>query len=75
MKFRVPTRQHYYKTQIKLLQTMITNTTRKWSIPDVKKDVGIKNIGNKGFLDAMNTTSGEASGKHSFPTHQEGVGQ
>ncbi|KAA0066901.1 CACTA en-spm transposon protein [Cucumis melo var. makuwa] len=37
------------------------------------KDVGIKNVGNKGFSDAVNNASGEASGKHSFPTHHEGV--
>ncbi|KAA0058973.1 NBS-LRR type resistance protein [Cucumis melo var. makuwa] len=51
------------------------NTTSKWSISDAKKDVGIKNVENKGFPDAINTASGDASGKHSFPTHQEGVGK
>ncbi|KAA0066300.1 CACTA en-spm transposon protein [Cucumis melo var. makuwa] len=45
--------------------------TRKWSIPDVEKDIGIKNVGNKGFPNTINT----ASGKHSFPTHHEGVGK
>ncbi|KAA0033931.1 CACTA en-spm transposon protein [Cucumis melo var. makuwa] len=50
-------------------------TTRKWSIPDAEKDVGIKNIGDKGFLDTVNNASGEASRKHSFPTHHEGVGK
>ncbi|KAA0049799.1 CACTA en-spm transposon protein [Cucumis melo var. makuwa] len=52
-----------------------TFTTRKWSIPDAKKDVDIKNVENKGFPDAINTASGDASGKHSFPTHHEGVGK
>ncbi|KAA0032206.1 CACTA en-spm transposon protein [Cucumis melo var. makuwa] len=47
------------------------DTTRKWSISDAEKDVGIKKVGNKGFPDAINT----ASGKHSFPTHHEGVGK
>ncbi|KAA0033917.1 CACTA en-spm transposon protein [Cucumis melo var. makuwa] len=49
-------------------------TALKWSIPDVEKDVGIKNVGNKVF-DAINTASEEASGKHSFSTHHEGVGK
>ncbi|KAA0062643.1 CACTA en-spm transposon protein [Cucumis melo var. makuwa] len=40
-------------------------------IPDAKKNVDIKNIENKRFTDAINTASGEASGKHSFPTHNE----
>ncbi|KAA0037193.1 CACTA en-spm transposon protein [Cucumis melo var. makuwa] len=48
-------------------------TTRKWSIPDAEKDVGIKNVENKVFPDAINTASGEASGKHSFPMHHENV--
>uniref|UniRef100_A0A9I9EL35 Uncharacterized protein n=1 Tax=Cucumis melo TaxID=3656 RepID=A0A9I9EL35_CUCME len=48
-------------------------TTIKWSIPDAEKDVGIKNVGNKGFPDAVNNASGDASGKQSFPTHHEGV--
>ncbi|TYK27695.1 CACTA en-spm transposon protein [Cucumis melo var. makuwa] len=56
-----------------LLRQRRRSTTRKWSIPDAKKDVGIKNIGNEGFSDAINTKSEEASGKHSFPTHHEGV--
>ncbi|TYK00060.1 uncharacterized protein E5676_scaffold596G00070 [Cucumis melo var. makuwa] len=30
-------------------------------------DVGIKNVGNKGFPDAINTASRDASGKPSFP--------
>uniref|UniRef100_A0A9I9EEL1 Uncharacterized protein n=1 Tax=Cucumis melo TaxID=3656 RepID=A0A9I9EEL1_CUCME len=51
------------------------STTRKWSIPDAEKDVGIKNIGNKGFPDAVNNASGDASGKQSFLTHHEGVGK
>ncbi|TYJ98059.1 CACTA en-spm transposon protein [Cucumis melo var. makuwa] len=46
----------------------VTSITRKWSIPDAEKDVGIKNVGNKGFPDAVNTVSREESGKHSFPT-------
>ncbi|KAA0031672.1 hypothetical protein E5676_scaffold409G00380 [Cucumis melo var. makuwa] len=50
-------------------------TTRKWSIPDAKKDVGIKNVGNKGFPDAVNNASGDASRKQSFPTYHEGVGK
>ncbi|KAA0046834.1 CACTA en-spm transposon protein [Cucumis melo var. makuwa] len=50
-------------------------TTRKWSIPDAEKHVGIKNVGNKGFSDALNNASGDASGKPSFPTHHEGVGK
>ncbi|KAA0026299.1 CACTA en-spm transposon protein [Cucumis melo var. makuwa] len=50
-------------------------TTRKWIIPDVENDVGIRNVGNKGFPDAVNTASGNASGKHYFPTHQESVGK
>ncbi|TYJ98643.1 hypothetical protein E5676_scaffold507G00280 [Cucumis melo var. makuwa] len=49
------------------------NRIRKWSIPDAEKDVDIKNVGNKGFSDALNTTSREASGKHSFPMHHVGV--
>ncbi|KAA0050974.1 hypothetical protein E6C27_scaffold761G001040 [Cucumis melo var. makuwa] len=51
-----------------------SNTTRKWRIPDVEKHVGIKNVGNKGFPDALNNASGDASGKPPFPTHHEGVG-
>ncbi|KAA0041799.1 Ulp1-like peptidase [Cucumis melo var. makuwa] len=51
------------------------NTTRKWSIPDAEKHVGIKNVGNKGFPDALNNASRDASGKPSFPTHHEGVGK
>ncbi|TYK10415.1 hypothetical protein E5676_scaffold459G00600 [Cucumis melo var. makuwa] len=50
-------------------------TTRKWSIPDVEKHFDIKNVGNKGFSDAVNNASGDASGKLSFPTHHEGVGK
>ncbi|KAA0051266.1 ty3-gypsy retrotransposon protein [Cucumis melo var. makuwa] len=50
-----------------------TYTTRKWSIPDAEKDVGIKNVANKGFPDAVNNASGDASGKIVFPTHHEGV--
>ncbi|KAA0041096.1 CACTA en-spm transposon protein [Cucumis melo var. makuwa] len=49
------------------------NTTRKWSIPDAEKDVGIKNVRNKGFSDAVNNASGDASEKQYFPTHHEGV--
>ncbi|KAA0053564.1 CACTA en-spm transposon protein [Cucumis melo var. makuwa] len=45
------------------------------SIPDVEKDVGIKNVGNKGFPDAVNNASGDASRKQSFPTHHEGIGK
>ncbi|KAA0063234.1 GDSL esterase/lipase [Cucumis melo var. makuwa] len=52
-----------------------TDTTRKWSIPDAENHVGIKNVGNKGFPDALNNASGAASGKPSFPTHHEGVGK
>ncbi|TYK29994.1 ty3-gypsy retrotransposon protein [Cucumis melo var. makuwa] len=48
-----------------------TYTTRKWSIPDAEKDVGIKNVANKGFPDAVNNASGDASGKIVFPTHHE----
>ncbi|KAA0056886.1 NDR1/HIN1-Like protein 3-like isoform X2 [Cucumis melo var. makuwa] len=51
------------------------DTTRKWRIPDVEKHVGIKNVGNKGFPDALNNASGDASGKPPFPTHHEGVGK
>ncbi|KAA0050361.1 uncharacterized protein E6C27_scaffold88G00930 [Cucumis melo var. makuwa] len=40
-----------------------------------EKDVGIKNVGNKGFPDVINNASGDASGKHSFPTHHEGIGK
>ncbi|KAA0040902.1 CACTA en-spm transposon protein [Cucumis melo var. makuwa] len=47
------------------------DTTRKWIVPDAENDVGIRNVGNKGFPDAVNTASGNASGKHYFPTHQE----
>ncbi|TYK26610.1 CACTA en-spm transposon protein [Cucumis melo var. makuwa] len=47
----------------------------KWSIPDAEKDVDIKNVGNKVFPNAINTASEEASGKHCFPTHHEGVGK
>uniref|UniRef100_A0A9I9EAJ4 Uncharacterized protein n=1 Tax=Cucumis melo TaxID=3656 RepID=A0A9I9EAJ4_CUCME len=50
-------------------------TTRKWRIPDAEKHVGIKNVGNKGFPDALNNASGDASGKPPFPTHHEGVGK
>ncbi|KAA0033996.1 CACTA en-spm transposon protein [Cucumis melo var. makuwa] len=50
-------------------------TTRKWIILDAENDVGLRNVGNKGFLDAVNTASGNASGKHYFPTHQESVGK
>ncbi|TYK21553.1 CACTA en-spm transposon protein [Cucumis melo var. makuwa] len=46
---------------------------RKWIIPDAKNDVGIRNVGNKGFPDAVNTASGKASGKHYFPMHQVSV--
>ncbi|KAA0043064.1 succinate dehydrogenase (ubiquinone) iron-sulfur subunit 3 [Cucumis melo var. makuwa] len=46
----------------------------KWRIPDAEKHVGIKNVGNKGFPDALNNASGDASGKPPFPTHHEGVG-
>ena len=52
----------------------ITNTTRKWSIPDAKKDVSIMDVGKKGIPDAVETAPGEASGKTFFPTHQTGVG-
>uniref|UniRef100_A0A9I9EIH0 Uncharacterized protein n=1 Tax=Cucumis melo TaxID=3656 RepID=A0A9I9EIH0_CUCME len=52
----------------------LTCTTRKRSISDAKKDVGIKNVGKKGIPDAMKTASGEALGKNFFPTHQTGVG-
>ncbi|KAL0551651.1 hypothetical protein IC582_010740 [Cucumis melo] len=52
-----------------------TITTRKWSILDAENHVGIKNVGNKGFPDALNNASGDASGKPSFPTHHEGVGK
>uniref|UniRef100_A0A9I9EHP2 Uncharacterized protein n=1 Tax=Cucumis melo TaxID=3656 RepID=A0A9I9EHP2_CUCME len=45
-------------------------TTEKWIIPDAEYDVGVRNVGNKGFLDAVNT----ASGKHYFSMHQESVG-
>ncbi|KAA0067967.1 ty3-gypsy retrotransposon protein [Cucumis melo var. makuwa] len=38
--------------QPKILFGLQPSTTRKWSIPDVEKDVGIKNIGNKGFPNA-----------------------
>ncbi|TYK08940.1 CACTA en-spm transposon protein [Cucumis melo var. makuwa] len=58
-----------------LLDPRDSLTTRKWSIPDAEKHVGIKNIGNKGFPDALNNASGDASGKPSFPTHHEGVGK
>uniref|UniRef100_A0A9I9E9I1 Uncharacterized protein n=1 Tax=Cucumis melo TaxID=3656 RepID=A0A9I9E9I1_CUCME len=50
-------------------------TTRKWSIPDAEKHVGIKHVGNKGFSDAVNNALGDASEKQSFPTHHEGVGK
>ncbi|TYK11644.1 zinc finger protein ZPR1-like protein [Cucumis melo var. makuwa] len=53
----------------------LANDKKKWSIPDTEKHVGIKNVGNKGFFDAVNNASGDASGKLSFPTHQEGVGK
>ncbi|KAA0057011.1 CACTA en-spm transposon protein [Cucumis melo var. makuwa] len=33
------------------------STTRKWIIPDAENDVGIRNVGNKGFPDAVNTAS------------------
>uniref|UniRef100_A0A9I9E5Y9 CACTA en-spm transposon protein n=1 Tax=Cucumis melo TaxID=3656 RepID=A0A9I9E5Y9_CUCME len=55
--------------------SIVAATTRKWSIPDDEKDVGIKNVGNKGFPDAVNNASGDASGKQSFPTHHKGVGK
>ncbi|KAA0046644.1 CACTA transposable element [Cucumis melo var. makuwa] len=57
------------------IEEMVATTTRKWSIPDDEKDVGIKNVGNKDFPDAVNNASGDASGKQSFPTHHEGVGK
>ncbi|KAA0056252.1 CACTA en-spm transposon protein [Cucumis melo var. makuwa] len=50
-------------------------TTRKWSISDAEKHVGIKNVENKGFPDAVNNASRDASGKQAFPTHHEGVGK
>uniref|UniRef100_A0A9I9EAL7 Uncharacterized protein n=1 Tax=Cucumis melo TaxID=3656 RepID=A0A9I9EAL7_CUCME len=49
-------------------------TTRKRSILDAKKDVGITDVGKKGVLDAVETPPGEALGKTFFPTHQTGVG-
>ncbi|TYK09603.1 CACTA en-spm transposon protein [Cucumis melo var. makuwa] len=42
-------------------------------IPDAEEHVGIKNVGNKDFLDAVSNASGNASGKQSFPMHHEGV--
>ncbi|KAA0048153.1 reverse transcriptase [Cucumis melo var. makuwa] len=55
------------------LTKLLVGIIRKWSIPDAEKDVGIKNVGNKGFPDAVNNASRDASGKQSFPTHHEGV--
>ncbi|TYK11096.1 uncharacterized protein E5676_scaffold73G00930 [Cucumis melo var. makuwa] len=55
--------------------TMERYTTRKLIISDTEHDVGIRNVGNKGFSDAVNTASDKASRKHSFPTHQEIVGK
>ncbi|KAA0036191.1 CACTA en-spm transposon protein [Cucumis melo var. makuwa] len=51
------------------------HTTKKWIIPNAENNVGIRNVGNKGFSDAVNTASGKASGKHYFPTHPESVGK
>ncbi|KAA0065518.1 CACTA en-spm transposon protein [Cucumis melo var. makuwa] len=59
------------RIKIKLPRSSIT--IRKWSIPDAEKHVGIKNVENKGFPDAVNNASGDASGKLSFSTHHEGV--
>ncbi|TYK11884.1 uncharacterized protein E5676_scaffold177G00390 [Cucumis melo var. makuwa] len=55
------------------MQEQVVTTTRKWSILDAEKDVGIKNVGNKSFPNAVNNGSGDASGKQSFPMHHEGV--
>ncbi|KAA0045596.1 NBS-LRR type resistance protein [Cucumis melo var. makuwa] len=70
------TRRYDYVSNEKLTDHLVglVVTTRKWSICDAKKDVGIKNVGKKGILDAVKTASGEASGKSVFQTHQTGVG-
>uniref|UniRef100_A0A9I9EDV8 Uncharacterized protein n=1 Tax=Cucumis melo TaxID=3656 RepID=A0A9I9EDV8_CUCME len=39
------------------------------------KSTSAKNVGNKGFFDAVNNSSGDASGKQSFPKHHKGVGK
>ena len=49
-------------------------TTRKWSIPDAEKDVGITDVGKKDIPDAVETALGEASEKTFFSTHTAGVG-
>ncbi|KAA0032412.1 CACTA en-spm transposon protein [Cucumis melo var. makuwa] len=64
----------YHRT-VETLEVVIGSTRRKWSIPDAEKHVGIKNVGNKGFPDAVKNASGDASGKLSFPMHHEGVGK
>ncbi|KAA0063477.1 CACTA en-spm transposon protein [Cucumis melo var. makuwa] len=64
-------RRHFYVQ----CEKKLGDNTRKWSIPDAEKDVDIKNVGNKGFSDAVNNASGVASGKQSFPMHHEGVGK
>ncbi|KAA0062852.1 uncharacterized protein E6C27_scaffold2406G00070 [Cucumis melo var. makuwa] len=45
---------------MKKLKKLSAATTRKWSIPDAEKDVGIKNVGNKSFPDVVNNASGDA---------------
>ncbi|KAA0054041.1 uncharacterized protein E6C27_scaffold318G001050 [Cucumis melo var. makuwa] len=61
--------------EVEIPSLRVLMEAKKWSIPDAEEHVGIKNVGNKGFPDALNNASEDASGKPSFLTHHEGVGK